>query len=369
MALAADIDSYFAEPDAHEASRERASGMGAGLLFSLLLTLAHGFNIYLFAADIIPLFLVVVIHIALVVVTGVLARGMIVKGLDSRFLTVLFVSTMALGAFGAVGTLLAIVLYRLHMRTAQPFIEWFNTMFPTRDTSVSEQIYDDIIIGRDESPKPYSVVPFMDVMIAGSDGQKREAISKMTMRFDPSFAPAFRAALGDASNSVRVQAATAVARIEHQFSSRLMKLTELHRRMPNDGTVLRALAEHYDDYAFTGILDPERERLNRESALKYYLEYLNIAPRDERARVQVGRLLLRAGDASRAAGWLGESLRDGHRSDALLGWYAEALYAAGGFTELRNLVRQFPGLAGQIRPYKPEVAEALDLWARQGVAA
>ena len=103
-------------------------------------------------------------------------------------------------------------------------------------------------------------------------------LSRMTERFDASFSPAFNKALNDRSNTIRVQAATAVAKIEKQFMNRLMRITEAAELYPNDIEIKLVMAEHYDDYAFTGILDNERERINRRRALKHYQEYLKECP-------------------------------------------------------------------------------------------
>lgn len=356
------VEAYFAPPDVHDEARERAVGQSAAFIFALVLLVAHGLNAYFFIAGDSAPAAALIVHLLLVVATGFLARMMILSGMDARFLMVLLVGTAALGIFGAAGAAIAVLLNGLYVRVSQPFHEWFASIFPHDEQTTPERVYDDIITGRDETAKAYSVIPFMEVMAVGNDLQKRDALSKMMMRFDPRFAPAMRRALSDRSNTVRVAAATAITRIESQFHERLLKLTELYQRLPKDPVVVRALASHCDDYAFIGLLDPERERENREMALNYYLEYLKLAPRDEAVRTHVGRLLLRGGEPARAADWFRDCLRDGFRSDTLTMWYIEALYTAGRYADLRALATQGVGFADTLRNANPALADSLLLW-------
>lgn len=356
----APIEQYFLPPDIHEQARETAGGKPLAFVLALLLAVLHGANTYFLLPD--AIITALMIHFALVAATAVVARILIAAGIDGRFLIVLLFSTLVAGVFGAVGTMLCILLNLFYTRRSMPFTDWFRSIFPEEDETLAKQLFENITIGRDESVTTYSVVPFLEVMEVGSEAQKREALTRMTLRFHPNFAPAFKRGLQDESNTIRVQAATAISIIEHEFSARLMQLAGLYRQKPQDPVVVQALAEHYDNYAFTGLLDPERERGNREMALKYYMEYLNLEPRNELARLAVGRLLLRRGEASKAADWFKESAAQGFRSDAFATWHAEALYAAGRFNELRALSAQ-PTLNPQsLAAGQPQLAESLLAW-------
>ncbi len=361
----APIERYFAPPDVHAENRAPGGGFALGLVVALVLTVVHALNLYFFLAAPVAALLV---HFVIVLVSAVVIRAIILTGADSRFLMVLLVSSAALSIFGTLGTVLCTLLYLWHSRRSLPFSEWFESMFPSRILSAPEQVNDDILIGRDEAPKAYTVLPFLDIMTVGSDAQKREALSKMTMRFHPRFAPAFKKALQDESNMIRVQAATAITKIENAFLTRLMKLTELYQRFPRDPVVVLAIAQHCDDYAFTGVLDAERERDNREKALYYYNEYIKLSPRDENAHIAIGRLYVRDGDAARAADWLRDCVAQGFRSDTLMGWYVEALYAAKRYTELRNVAVSSIGLIETFRVTQPALAESLMLWSGRTTA-
>ena len=185
---------------------------------------------------------------------------------------------------------------------------------------------EDLEIGRDENPFQYSVIPFMDVMEIGNVGQKRDALSRIASSFSPRFAPSLKKALQDESSAIRVQAATAITKIENRFHDKLLKIVQLHREHPKNPVIKKALAEHYDNYAFTGLLDSEREHLNREKARELYLEYLQLRPEDVDVRLKIGRLLIRNDYLDQAVDWFKHSLDDGYTTDSMKVWYMECLY-------------------------------------------
>ncbi len=356
------IETYFEGVDIHDERRVGSCG-AAAVLAAALFTVLHGYNVWLFFfAGSIGFTKALVFHFMLAFAAGLLAKAFSGVDRESRFFLLLFISTLAMGVFGAAGTLLGALLHIWYMRYAQPFTVWFNSIFPSPVTEVSQQIYEDIQVGRDEASKPYSVVPFLDVIWYGNESQKRMALSKMTSRFHPSFAPAFKKALGDSSNSIRIQAATAISKIENQFMHRLMKLNKLHNEQPKNPTITLAIAEHYDDYAFTGILDDDRERENRAQALKHYQQYLDLRPTDTETHVRIGRLLMRTGEPMRAIDWLRQSIERGHKSQALMNWYAEALFACGRFAELRQMARE-GNWKVDADSLSPVLAETMAFWA------
>jgi tetratricopeptide (TPR) repeat protein len=169
--------------------------------------------------------------------------------------------------------------------------------------------------------------------------------------------------LNDPSNSIRVQAATAVAKIENQFMERLMRISEAVDLYPNDAKVKLVQAEHYDNYAFTGILDAERERINRRRALKHYQEYLELQPNDVAVRVKVGRLMLREKRNAEAADWFAESIERGYSSDSMMVWYLEALYASGRFNELRANAEKLAPRLNNYDDMRSTLLNAIRMWA------
>ncbi len=357
------IEAYLAPPDIHEARREYAgASMVLTLLMSVIMTVVQCLNIYLLLWQNMSPVLAIIIHLVSLVVTGFIAFIQRRAGGDVRYTMMLLVTTAFMGPFGAVGSLLMVLLGLFYGPLSHNFRYWYESIFPKDETTLPEQIYASLIQGRDENPKEYSVVSFMDVMVIGSEEQKRHALSKMTSNFYPSFAPAFRKALVDKSNTIRVQAATAISKIENSFHERLLAIESLNDEYPNNAVIKKALADHYDGYAFTGILDADREMENRSKAYTTYLEYLALKPDDTNVRLKVGRLLLRMDKAMEAADWFRTCIKEGYHSPSIRAWLMECLYKNHQFAELRHVVSGFTPYLDNFRSSRPEFVEALELW-------
>src|SRR5690606_37439384 len=116
------------------------------------------------------------------------------NGMDVHHLAILAIVSSVAGIFGAAGALLGFIGSLIFSARSQHFKDWYESIFPTDSISEPQVIYDRIMEGFDENPRAYGVMPFVDVMKLGSENQKRRALAKMTSRFNPRFAPAFRVA-------------------------------------------------------------------------------------------------------------------------------------------------------------------------------
>lgn len=357
------VEEILAPEDVHATNLAQDAGnTSAFVVLALVLTLLHGFNLYLFLGTNLWPIIPVLIHIAVAVVTGVITYGQYKSGRDVQHLAILAIVSATTGIFGTVGALLGLVATMIFRTRAQEFGDWYESIFPTDQLSDAQTIYDSITEGVDENPSAYHVMPFTDVMRLGSENQKRRALAKMTSRFSPRFAPAFRAALSDHSNTVRVQAATAVAKIEREFGAKLERIEMARSQAPQNATLMLALAKFYDDYAFTGILDAELEELNRDRAIATYKSYLQKDPNSAEAWIAIGRLLFRSHAWAEAADWFRQALDRGIRNNTMLAWYFESLFRLGQFRDLRRaLLEHGRGLVTQ-EDLPPGLRNAVSLW-------
>lgn len=362
------VDDYLEGPDVHDERYQPITGALLVFIFCALLAIGHAFNIYLlFWQETSPI-LNLIIHLVLVAVAGFLVTLMARSDLDTRFARLAFVSSAVMSVVGALGTLLALVQSMFYLRFRHSFEEWYQSIFPRGKASASESIAEEIELGRDEQPLDYTVMSFMDVMEIGSEVQKRNALSKMTASFSPVFAKAFKRALADESSAIRVQAATAITRIENQFHERLLRIENLYREHPNNPVILKALADHYDDYAFTGLLDEGREMVNREKAYAHYQEYLNMRPDDMSVRPKIGRLLIRMDRHEDAAKWFKRCLDEGYGTDSIKMWYIESLYHIGDYASLRRAASSYQVDLNNYKETQSEIAESIYLWAQAGMS-
>ncbi len=354
-----EIESYLRASDVHEVHRLKPGGLAVFIAAAVVLVVENLLLYWMLNGKLQPL-AGLLLHLAIVGILAAYARLLMGSDRENRFAVLLALTVALTGPFGAGGVMLAVMMHDWLAYYALPFSEWFESIFPSQRQTQGERIYNDIRVGRDESAKSYSVIPFLDVMTFGNEAQKRQALSKMTSNFHPHFAPAFKKALNDPSNMIRVQAATAITKIESHFLSRLMQLTQLKERHPGDYVVLLALAEHYDDYAYTGLLDIDREQINRRKALEYYKEYLHIVPGNAEVRGRVGRILMRDQAYEKARDWLFQCIERGYLTDTISQWYSEALFACGEYETLRRYRTALPKPVAD-GPVSP-LQDALQLW-------
>jgi hypothetical protein len=181
-----------------------------------------------------------------------------------------------------------------------------------------------------------SVAPFADILSFGQLSQKQELITLIASDFRPEFAHVLRMALNDANHAVRVQAATAIARIEDEFLQRSLQMSAAVQENPLDPSRVWSLARLLDEYANADIMDGERAAAARDDAARAYVDYLQLVTDDQAAEQAIGRLRLRAGDHVGAAEWLEQRGDAGSAQPESRLVYMEALFELGRFEELRS---------------------------------
>ena len=222
-----------------------------------------------------------------------------------------------------------------------------------------------LIIEHRENIAHQDVVPFIDVIRHGTRVQKQLAIGLMSRHYRREFATALKEGLADSDNSVRIQAATAIANIENRFYEQLQALRERVEEEPEAQTIL-ALARQYDDYAFTGLLDGDREARNRDEALAGYRRYLQMQPNDVRAHMAVVRLLVKMDRAEEALLTIDGIPPQIASADELAAWRMEALYKVRRFEETRDIARALIAAERPERPLPAVFADSVRLWAGVG---
>ncbi|MFQ5738757.1 MAG: tetratricopeptide repeat protein [Acidobacteriota bacterium] len=284
------------------------------------------------------------------------------SGKDGRWPLLLGVSTLGTGPLGCAGTLCSMALNRWFQRTSSSFEDWYNSLFPEQQSLLAREVFERIQVAQAD-PIGQTSAPFADILSYGSLSQKQTVIWLISKHFSPVLAPALLQALKDTDSAVRVQAATAMARIENEFSRRTMELTQAADKDPDNPRLLRRLARHYDDYAFTGLLDNVREMDNRGKALEAYMDVLEKVPDDFSARLAVGRLLLREGRYREASGWFEASTQMGQSSPQMLFWNMESWFQLGCWREIRRLALTHHDELSRMQGFSPQILATLELWA------
>jgi tetratricopeptide (TPR) repeat protein len=262
-------------------------------------------------------------------------------------------------------------LARWFMRRAIPFEEWYRSLFPDNNRDSGEDA--GVRLAAADSATAGSLTPFAEVLAFGSAHQKQALISLINQHFRPAFGPILKLALNDSAHAVRVQAATAMNKLETVMLERRLELSRRAKENPGDVLALAALARHYDDYLYSGILDARREEEVRARALEAYKQCVAAEPGDLNYRLAEGRLLLRARRYAEAADSLETAIAGGLSTPRAGLWYMEALYHLGRFDQLRSFARSHPTDGRSTSDLPPAAAEVIELWsalesARQGEA-
>lgn len=265
------------------------------------------------------------------------------------------------GVLGVVGAALSLSVTWLLRHQHHTIDEWYGQLFPRFAPEAHAALWRRVGQRASDRRQPLEVIPFLDLLQHGTIPQKQSVISLISNAFRPAFASALRAALTDSQNVIRVQAATAIARLEHQF---LEDTLRLEAQLKTDAVVLddvMALAQHYDDYAFTGLLDAGREADCRDKALALYERARALAPDDGLIATRLGRLLLRLGryEAAEAALRVAASKADDHESRL---WLMECYFRQHRYGDLRRVAGEVRDGGTNIATWPVEVAPTLRLW-------
>jgi hypothetical protein len=339
------------------------AGPGIALVVAAVLATAAESTLAAAVAGGLPLAAALTWHLAVLIVSGSwLFRP---ERRRTRYGALLWISTASFGPLGGAGVLLAMVLERQHARHATPVDVWHATLFPPTEHDGQAELWRRIGQRAHDRPGQRDVTPFLDTLTLGSVPDRQATIAIIAQQFDPAFAPALRVALGDEHNVIRVQAATAIARLEQQFFERTVQLEAALDREPGDADAILALAAHNDAQAFAGLFDPVREQNCRVKAGELYERYLRLRPDDGAIEFRMARLLLRRGQAAEAEPRFRRLVDVGYPTARL--WQMECLFALGRYEDLRRAATSWEDRE-DLRTL-PEAEATVTFWTDPGVAA
>ncbi|MBF0604965.1 MAG: cyclic nucleotide-binding domain-containing protein [Nitrospirae bacterium] len=274
------------------------------------------------------------------------------------FYYLLPLATGMMGFVGIIGVMLAFGLFWEYRKTATSFDEWYESLFPADFIHASTEL----MLRIEGQGAHAALTPFMDILAYGTQEQKQTMIAKMSRHFKPAFAPVLREAVNNADNAVRVQAATAISHVENSFMRRTMALEQQREHHPDDMELVLTVARHYDDFAFTGLLDPVREGENRQKAIAGYRACLAGRPGDHGLAIALGRTLVRSGELVEAAEFFEATLRHGEATHQMVLWAMETLFKLKRFDQLEVLSQRYQKLFLGEDDWMLRIRDTVDLW-------
>lgn len=274
------------------------------------------------------------------------------KKLDMRYLILLVLFTGTLGPPGALVILFSIILYVIYAKIVTPLKTLIGTFFPESELTESDIVYERIFYKLDEFHPGKIPIPFKDIMLFGSYQQKRISIEKMLRYFRPEFTEALLIGLNDKSNSVRVQAATALSTLDHDFFNEYIYLQNLVKKYPDDLSLLKEFGTHCDEYAASEILDPDRAKKMRESAILALEKYLQFKKEDIQVKSELGKLYLLNQEFEKAKNYLKEIIFEPDCPEIAWINLMHALYELKEFDELQKIAKERYELTSELSEEK-----------------
>lgn len=303
------------------------------ILLGLLLLIFECAILYLYLIDFINVVFLILFHIIAVAGTLLYVMYSIKQKDDLRYPLLLLLSIFPTGPFGLAGFIILAIFYPFFALWSTPFVTWFEQLFP-KHLAPYAVLFHRIKAGWDDYSNVVEIHQFQDIFNYGTLLQKQSVLDAILKDFKFPYAPILKRALEDPSNMVRIQAAAILAKIDWDFEDKLKKLSTEKETHPQNAHILLELAQHYDQYAAMGVLDPIREKENQEQALYFYHDYLK-KESDPTAWFALGRLLFKMGDYEEVITWFdGYQKKFKELPENAYSWVLEALYKQKKYEEL-----------------------------------
>jgi polysaccharide biosynthesis protein PelE len=287
---------------------------------------------------------------------------------EIRTALLVLILTAVTGPFGTIVGICLLFFILVFSPDTVSFLQWLKALFPEESVEKSVVLYQRLAAGWDDFSDKRRIMTFQDAIALGTIQQKREALAKISRFYRREFAPALMAALHDSNNAIRVQAATVIAKFEQEYMTRFMALTRQHQQRPEDTGILLKLAQQADAYAYSGILDPQREEEFRETAIAHYRTLLERQPSDPKARLALGRLYIHTRQPEQAYRVLEAIFTQDQRQPLnLVMWMIETLFYLRRFDDIEALIATYTDALTDGNEYPLIIRDTLQLWQR-GIA-
>ncbi len=261
---------------------------------------------------------------------------------DLLYPILVLIFTLSAGPFGLGAFLLVALMRPIFALFSSPDNVWFTGLFPEEVHPLFDQIILRIGAKWDDYEYLQEASSFHDLFAYGSLSDKQMVLDAIIKDFDPVYSPILKLGLKDQQNTVRIQSAAIITKIDTDFEAKLKQLTDNHHKYPEDSKVLLQLAKHAEAYASLGILEPNREKRISGLAVEYYQQYIAQNPDDQTIWMTIGKLLFHQENYSAFIIWYEESKRKFiFLPDIVQKWYLEALYRLQRLEDYTTAIHEF----------------------------
>ncbi|MBS0623938.1 MAG: hypothetical protein JSS62_04870 [Verrucomicrobia bacterium] len=293
-------------------------------LFALIVFIVEGLGVSAYFLGYCPLAVVLILHFCILCL--LYKHTMRCKFLNESYL--LLLAVFGGGPLGAAGFLMFCLLLPLFRKFMTPMQKWLAELFPEHSTSDFLNIFQRVRSRWDAYENITEVVSFRDLFVSGTVLQKQAVLDMIVKDFKPSFSSVLKLALKDEHNSVRIQAAAIVTKIETDFEKACAELVEKYESQERTPQLALKLAKYYDVYVSLDFFSSDRQKKITEQALHFYHLYLQAFSQDAEIWFAVGHLLFQTKNYIGYIKWC-ENYQKAFKNFPTLAysWYLEALYA------------------------------------------
>ena len=314
------------------------------IVLAILLWLLETFIFLLFLIDVFNIFMFLILHFIILLIVLYFNYFSYKNQKDMCYPILLFLAQFGGGPFGLSWLLLQLLVQPLFFKFAQPAFVWLRDLFPEKIITSFEYIYLRIKSGWDDYGQLKETTTFEDIFNHGNLAQKQAILDVIVKDFHPIYAPILLQGLNDPHNTVRIQSAAIVSKIESDFEEKIIDLETKYQESSHQPDLALELAEHYTTYTALDFLDSERKRELRSSAIHFYKEYLKYHPNDMKVLISIGSLLFHSHDYENFISWY----KDYHHHfksipKIMQSWYLESLYKTQDYKEFSKSRKEFLG--------------------------
>ncbi len=284
------------------------------------------FILLLYLFDILNIYFVIFVHIVIIILLFLFVHLAYKQQKDLLYPLLLLLSTLGAGPFGLAIFLLT-VLFRplLSVFTITPE-GWFLGLFPEHNFSPFRLIYQRVKSGWDDYNLSSEITSFKNTFIYGTIAQKQSTLDAIIKDYQPCYSSILLQALADPNNTVRIQAAAIISKIENNNDLKLQALLAKKNLNQNDEENLK-LAEFCEEYINLGFIDSLKKKELGHLAVSLYKDHLNKYPDDSAVSCAVGQLLFLMKDYNEYILWFNEhKKRFKKTSEMAFIQYREVLY-------------------------------------------
>ena len=158
-----------------------------------------------------------------------------------------------------------------------------------------ELLHGALLDGRLRIAGAHATRPLLDVILEGGQVEKFDALSLISKHYEPALAPALRRALEDRDGSVRVLAATVIAKLNNGHTQRIGALQAATAHGADQAAGWRDLGQAHLAYAASGLLDASRAAAEAAQAARRLARAVALDPDDAdlRSLLRTARRLAR----------------------------------------------------------------------------